>query len=324
MPRGASALTTTARPPRACTRSSWKVVWLSERSSDAAVERQAALARDVRVGVAFGEDRVGAPLGQVAGEAGEVVAEVRAAGGFDRRVVGGDREAARLGVHGARPGVADDRAPVAVRQPLVPDRRAVLLDRVGGQRRVVALDPAPHVAQVVVDAVVDLVLHPDRGRLGEPGVLVGVVAELEDVVVLVGDGDLEVVLGRGAGELARVVVVVEDQVAVQVARQPVRLRAPGRGRAPRSRRARRRSRPGRCRSCRCRRPCGRRTWARASRACRSRSSGRVRRPPAPARRSRARRRRCASARLGASMPSATQWTQKCRVQAGDCGASGTV
>ena len=38
-----------------------------------------------------------------------------------------------------------------------------------------------------------------------------------------GDGDLEVVLGRRPRELERVVVVVEHQVAVQVARQPVRL-----------------------------------------------------------------------------------------------------
>ena len=65
-------------------------------------------------------------------------------------------------------------------------------DRVGGQRGVIAAYPAAHVTQVVVDVVVDLVLHPNRGRLGEPGVLVGVVAELEDVAVLVGEGDLEV------------------------------------------------------------------------------------------------------------------------------------
>ena len=200
------------------------------------------------------------------------------AGGADRPFVGVDREAAGPGVDRPRPGVADDRPPVAVGEPRVPDRRAVLLDRAGGQRRVVAVDPAAHVAQVVVDPVVDLVLHPGRGRLGEPGVLVGVVAELEDVVVLVGERHLEVVPGRGAGELEGAVVVVEDQVAVRGAAAAGRTSRPGRGRARRSRTAGRRSRRGRCRSCRgCRRG-RRRSSARASRACRSRPGGRVRRP----------------------------------------------
>ncbi len=122
-----------------------------------------------------------------------------------------------------RPGVADQVAPVAVREPRVPDRRAVLADRVRGQRRVEELHPAVDVAQVVVDPGVDLALHPDRGRLGEPGVLVGVVAHLQDVVVLVGEGHLEDPLLRGAGVLEGVVVVVEDEVAVQPPRQPTGL-----------------------------------------------------------------------------------------------------
>ena len=106
-------------------------------------------------------------------------------------------------------------------------------------------------------------------------------------------GHLEVVLGRGAGELARGVVVVEHQVAVQVARQPVPLRAlaaVGRRVAEESAADLVEVDVGLAAA---RRPCGRRSGARASRACRSRSSGRVRRPPAPARRSRGcRRRRC--------------------------------
>ena len=122
-----------------------------------------------------------------------------------------------------RPSAADDRAPVAVRQPFVPDGRPVLLDRAGGQRDVEELPPAAHVAHVVPDPAVDLALHPDRGRLGEPGVLVGVVGHLQDVVVLVGEGHLEDPQLRGAGVLEAVVVVVEDEVAVQPAGQPAVL-----------------------------------------------------------------------------------------------------
>ncbi len=93
------------------------------------------------------------------------------------------------------------------------------------------------------------------------------------------------------GNSLRVVVVVEHQVAVQVARQPVAFRALAAvGRRVAEERAAdlvqvdvglavaaALAAVG--------------AWARASRACRSRSSGRVRRPPAPARRSRGRRRR---------------------------------
>ncbi len=121
------------------------------------------------------------------------------------------------------PGLAQQGAAVAVGEPGVPDGRAVLLDRAGGQRRVVELAPAPHVAEVVVDFVVDLVLHPGRGRLREPGVLEGVVAELKDVVVLVGERHLEVIDRLRAGELEGAVVVVDDQVAVEPARDPALL-----------------------------------------------------------------------------------------------------
>ena len=181
-------------------------------------EHQRPLARHVRVEVALAEADPGAPLGDVGGEAGEVVAEAGGPVGVDHPFVGADREAVRVGLVGPGPGFADDRAAVMAGQPLVPDRGAVLLDRVRGQRRRPQVHPLAYVAQVVVDPVVDLVLHPDRGRLGEPGVLVGVVAELEDVVVLVGHGHLEVVARFGARELEGAVVVVEDQVAVQVDR----------------------------------------------------------------------------------------------------------
>ncbi len=222
---------------------------------------------------------------------GEVAAEVGVTRLADGAVVGGDREPARPDVDRAGPGLADDRAAVVAAEPVVPDRRPVLADRAGRHRRREELGPAPHVAQVVVDPVVHLVLHPDSGRLGEPGVLVGVVAELEDVVVLVGEGDLEVVRSascpgtrtgrsrcRGPGSRA----------AAAAAGGPSR---PGLCRAPRSRRGCRRPGPGRRRSCRSLPRSGRRTSARASRAFRSRPRRRVRRLPPPARRSRGCRRR---------------------------------
>ncbi len=196
---------------------------MSERRSGLPSARQAAVARDVRVAAAFAEAAVAAPLGGVAGEAGEVAAEVRGAGGADRRFVAADGEAAGTRVLGPRPGVAEDVPPVAPHQPFVPDRGAVLADRVGGQRRPVEAHPAAHVAQVVVDPVVDLILHPDRGRLGHPGVLVGVVAHLQDVAVLVREGDLEVGERLGPRVLEGVVVVVEHEVAVHAARQAVPL-----------------------------------------------------------------------------------------------------
>ena len=265
---------------------------MSARLQRAAVQRQRALARDVRVERALAEDPAGAPLGGVAGEAGEIAAEVGAPGGADRRVVGGDGEAAGLGVDRPRPGPAHDRASVAVGEPVVPDRGAVLLDRAGRQRCVEAVAPAPHVAQVVVDAVVDLVLHPDRGRLGEPGVLVGVVAELEDVVVLMGERHLEVAELRRAGELGAGVVVVEHQVPMQPAGHGV----PARDLAAVRRRVAEERAPdlhqvdvGLAPAAR---PRCRRTSGRASRACRSPPSRRVRRRPGPARRSRGSRCRC--------------------------------
>ena len=201
-----------------------------------------------------------------------------------------------------------------MREPVVPDGGPVLLDRARGQRRVVEVDPSPHVAQVVVDPVVDLTLHPDRGRLGEPGVLIGVVAELEDVVVLVGERHLEVGQRGRAGVLGGGVVVVENQVAVQAAGDAV---LPG-PLAPIGGRVAEQCpvelRPGRCRSGRCRRPPSRLTSAGPSRAGRSRPSRRVRRPPPPARRSRVPRRRCRRpgwARRSPSRPSGRR-SGRCR------------
>ncbi len=114
-----------------------------------------------------------------------------------------------------------------VGEPLVPDRRAVLLHRPLGQRPLphpgplAGPDPAAHVAQVVVDPVVDLVLHPDRARLGEPGVAFDVLggdAVLEHVVVLVGERHLEVAPGLRPRIVEAAVVVVEDEVGAAARR----------------------------------------------------------------------------------------------------------
>src|SRR5204862_529493 len=57
--------------------------------------------------------------------------------------------------------------------------------RLGGRGR-----ERGHVAEPVADRGVDLLLHPGRRRLEHPDLLVVVDPELEDVVVLVGDGHL--------------------------------------------------------------------------------------------------------------------------------------
>ena len=108
-----------------------------------------------------------------------------------------------------------------------------------------------HVAQVVVDPVVDLVLHPGRRRLREPGVLVGVVAELEDVVVLVGEGHLEVMDRRRPRELEAGRSRCRGRGSRAAGAAGDGPSRPGLCRAPRSRTASRRPRPGRRRSCPC-------------------------------------------------------------------------
>ena len=73
------------------------------------------------------------------------------------------------------------------------------------------LGKARQVVEVVVDVRVDLLLSPGRGRLEHPEVLERVVAELEDVVVLVGDRHLQR-LDRRARKVD--VVVVEHEIGV--------------------------------------------------------------------------------------------------------------
>ena len=198
VPSGAAASTTRARPRGACTRSIWKVVWLSvARSAPPSAAGSPGAGRRGRGSLRGKTDRCATRRRRW--RSGRSRGRSRSCRRRGSPVVGADREAAGPDVDRPRPGLADDVAAVVVDEPVVPDGGPVLLDRRRRHRHVVEAVPAVHVAQVVVDPVVDLVLHPGRRRLREPGVLVGVVAELEDVVVLVGEGHLEVVDRGRAG-----------------------------------------------------------------------------------------------------------------------------
>ena len=123
-------------------------------------------------------------------------------------------EYAALGGVGVLPELAHHGAAA---QPLsgVPEEQegavAGLADAVVGRLAGVPDRAVGEVLVVVVDRVVDLVLHPGRRALHEPDVLVDVVGELDRVEVLVGGSDPECVDRRDA-ELRPRVVVVEHAV----------------------------------------------------------------------------------------------------------------
>ena len=174
---------------------------------------QPAGAAHLRVAAGVGEGGGRVPLGRRGGEDGELAAEGAAARFADRGVVGGDREVPRADLGRELPDPANRRRAGRRRQPVVPHRRAVEpgCPPVGlGHRLVGEPGEVADEVEVVVDRRVDHLLGPGRGRLEEPGVLGDVVAELQDVVVLVGDGDPHQV-ERDAREA--VVVVVDDEVA---------------------------------------------------------------------------------------------------------------
>ena len=162
-----------------------------------------------------------APLGGVGREADEGVEEAAAALAKGS-VIGRGGERRRIGGRGVLPRAADQILSVVRVEPLVPDDVAVDLDVevVARVRRVEARDrnlrhpgPRPDVGDVVVDVRVDLVLHPHSRGLEHPGVLEHVVAELEDVVVLVRGRDLHRRQRVAVPVLRRAVVVVHHQVA---------------------------------------------------------------------------------------------------------------
>lgn len=169
-----------------------------------------------------------APLRGGGGEGTECVARARAAVRGEAGVERGDRVGVGGDVGGLQPAVADRVRTDAglVAEPVEQHAAAVRLDAgrtigVGRERGDRDLGhPRPRVevgGDPVVPGRVDLILHPGRRRLAEPGVEVDVDPALEHVVVLVGGGHLErdEVVGV-ARELRGAVVVVHRHVGGDV------------------------------------------------------------------------------------------------------------